>query len=1110
MWRQALKQKPLLRPSPLQTNSVQSPHLDAPGTPNATEGPGTSEPSTSQQIGSAAPALQTPVGSSTVTPRHKRIKRVRRRPPEYTQDLPPPTRPTRLHPPPRLTRAGPPQHLPTATSAESEPASSATPNCSRPTHPPVPSPLPPPPTALNREVVGRRPVKKRQIRANLSPNPPGAAPPTQAPAQEDPSQNHSAIFPPGFSLVETLQCLRSTSRTIKYVPSGARIPVREELVRLLDICASSNSKDSWAQLLLFPLVVFNIADPNLDPAASATAKVKQNLALWMSGDWLFPRPPLPKPITERKVHLRPPPDPDLRRAKQVEAKIADKDIKGAVRILASSEGVAQFSVKTKEALLSKHPRALESLNPPTPAPSPPLEVSVSEVSLLITKLPAGSSGGPDGLRPQHLKDLGANGWGPKIYTPLTAVVNIILAGKVPQEIRPILFGASLIALEKKCGGIRPIAVGCTLRRIAARLACAAVMEGVGSLLRPHQLGFGTPGGAEIIVHSTRRFISPPEAGVMLKLDFANAFNTVRRQKILNVAHEHTPTLYPLILQAYGSYSHLFFGSEVISSEEGLQQGDPLAPALFCLVINGLVQSLKSPINSWYLDDGTFCGPGGTVMEDLRKVIAAESEIGMTLNPSKCELRVAGGGSERWNEAFSDLLPGLKLLQDSECLLLGAPLTDEAIPIVMDKKVGEISLLTSRLPHLQGHSALFLLKSCLSMPKLVYLLRCSPTWKANSQLEKFDNTLREALEAILNVKLDDTTWAQASLPVPRGGLGVRSARDLSVPAFLASVTGTADLVSEILEAASSVPINASSDSLSPPTLPVDPDAKLASVEWLDRSGGADLPLSFRQRDWEAPLLDKREAQVLQSAKTPQDKARLLAASTKESGAWLSALPIASLGLFMDNDTIRIASGLRLGAPLCHPHTCKCGEEVDHLGTHGLSCKLKGGTFTRHSAINDIIKRSLASVNVPSVLEPTGMLRSDGKRPDGLTTFAWSNGRSLVWDATCVDTLCKSHVPVTSISAGAAASKAEKKKRTTYKDLPEQYRFCPFAVETTGVFGKEASDLVKDLGRRLFSTTGEPRSTSYLIQRIAVAIQRGNAASVIATTPTSAKFHEIYYL
>ena len=45
-----------------------------------------------------------------------------------------------------------------------------------------------------------------------------------------------------------------------------------------------------------------------------------------------------------------------------------------------------------------------------------------------------------------------------------------------------------------------------------------------------------------------------------------------------------------------------------------------------------------------------------------------------------------------------------------------------------------------------------------------------------------------------------------------------------------------------------------------------------------------------------------------------EARLLSVSTPESGAWLHTLPIANLGLRMDNSTIRVSVGLRLSLPV----------------------------------------------------------------------------------------------------------------------------------------------------------------------------------------------------
>ncbi|XP_047984805.1 uncharacterized protein LOC125225240 [Leguminivora glycinivorella] len=149
-------------------------------------------------------------------------------------------------------------------------------------------------------------------------------------------------------------------------------------------------------------------------------------------------------------------------------------------------------------------------------------------------------------------------------------------------------------------------------------------------------------------------------------------------------------------------------------------------------------------------------------------------------------------------------------------------------------------------------------------------------------------------------------------------------------------------------------------------------------------------------------------------------------------------------------------------------------VDTLGHHGLSCARSAGRIPRHASINDVIRRALVSAKMPAILEPTGLARDDGKSPDGMTLVPWSMGRPLVWDATCVDTLAPSHVPVTSVAAGAAASSAESIKRRKYATLGTSYIFAAFGVETLGPWGPSARLLYKDLSSRLIETSGDQRA------------------------------------
>ena len=233
----------------------------------------------------------------------------------------------------------------------------------------------------------------------------------------------------------------------------------------------------------------------------------------------------------------------------------------------------------------------------------------------------------------------------------------------------------------------------------------------------------------------------------------------------------------------------------------------------------------------------------------------------------------------------------------------------------------------------------------------------------------------------------------------------------------------------------------------------------------------------------------------------------AATGNCSGAWLEAIPVPSLGTKLEDEAVRISVSLRLGCDVCVPHTCKCSAPVSK---DGLDCQKSAGRFARHTELNAIVQRSLASIGRPSILEPGGMTRQDGRRPDGMTLFPWRNGKPLVWDVTCVSTLASSNLQMSLQLPGNAAKYAEERKSDKYRDLEGAYGFTPLGFETMGHWGPTTVRFVQELGRLLAQATGEPRSAAFLRQRMSIAIQRGNALAVRGTVPEGAGLPELFHL
>ncbi len=333
------------------------------------------------------------------------------------------------------------------------------------------------------------------------------------------------------SVIDKLVYMKKNVKVLKRIPKGARVVAAYNLSKIIDKCVQNNDIKSWCDLLFFSYAAFQIPEKKLK-SNSLVRIVKRNI-----NDLQLPNVQASNGTKQADL------------TKRIESKISEGDVRGAVKLLVSTEALVKQDVSTLHQLQAKHPAPSRQLNFPEPPDTSITETAHTttiEVYDSIQSFANGSASGIDGIRPQHLKDFVATSnsdAAPKLLQSIMNLENLMLSGKVISSICPIIYGATLCALSKKCGGLRPIAVGSTYRRLAAKLACKFVRNESGDYLRPTQIGVNTHGGCEAAVHATRTYLllNRNSSKILLKIDFANAFNSVERDVMLNEIKKHTPS-----------------------------------------------------------------------------------------------------------------------------------------------------------------------------------------------------------------------------------------------------------------------------------------------------------------------------------------------------------------------------------------------------------------------------------------------------------------------------------------------------------------------------------------------------------------------------------------
>ena len=437
-----------------------------------------------------------------------------------------------------------------------------------------------------------------------------------------------------------------------------------------------------------------------------------------------------------------------------------------------------------------------------------------------------------------------------------------------------------------------------------------------------------------------------------------------------------------------------------------------------------------------------------------------------------------------------LLRGIpKVKAGDGIVVLGAPVGYHAfVKEKLKSKVEKVRGILELLPLLQDpHCEFVLLRSCLSLPKIMFMLRAVNTVDFQDQLIDFDCLIRGALSHLLGSPLTDVQWAQASLPVAMGGLGLRSAADHASAPHAVSLLAAQPLLDGLLGEDSEEP------QLPQPLLDKI-TAKTGETASVDSLQG----ISQREVSLKVDLLNQSLLlHHFNEEGEEREIARMASLGLPHAGSWLSVVPSPALGLHLRAPEFIPVLKYRLGLPILSENgLCAiCSQPSDRMGDHALGCRTSSDRIARHNMLRDVIFEAAASADLGPTREERQLLPGTSARPGDVMIRRWASGKDAVIDVTVTGPLAASNVSAAAAEAGAALTKACQRKLRETADACRQEGlvFLPFAMETLGGLHSGAVSQVRQIAATLARSKGLPEGevTGQLFGRLSLTLMRGNA-------------------
>ena len=897
----------------------------------------------------------------------------------------------------------------------------------------------------------------------------------------------------GTDFTSTIHCayceVAHWRRNIFLVPSGA---IGKQFVRELTRLFNAYAQASALELTALEAIMVASCLLLQKPYESSKSKdhvsaLERRLRAWQSGDidgLMREGRTIQNQLRTRGRTSLTEEEQDSKNARIFAKLVFEGKIHSALRYLSDNHGGGILPLNerldpdsertVRDVLNEKHPTkrpasrdALVTTTEQPPEVHPVLFESLTAASIRSAALRTAGSAGPSGID--------AAGWrrlccsfhkdSNDLCAAIAAFARRICTTYVDPDGIQAFVACRLLPLNKN-PGVRPIGVCEVVRRIVGKAVLSVIGKDIAQAAGPLQLCAGHTAGCEAAVHAMRKVFSDVSTDAVILVDAANAFNNLNRQVALVNIQYLCPPIAVILINCYRSDIRLFVEKDVIMSQEGTTQGDPLAMAFFALASVPLINAIAvdQVTQAWFADDA---GAGGE-LQRLRqwwdKIVELGPKYGYFPNATKSYLIVKPEKRNKANKIFRDT--NIIICQTGKRYLGGALGCDEFTRDYLGEKVkkwlGELDRL-AKFASSEPHAAFAALTHGL-IGRWLYAIRVSEA-SADDLFRPLEVAIRQKIIPALTGQPapNDDVRKMLALPARLGGLGILDPTAITAIEREASEECSAPLVDIILESKQSCGRQRIENTLQ----------ALEKQKAVKRRN--------KRKRQEA---QKKEAESIIASLPAMQRDCALVAQEKGVSSWVTAIPVDRAGFSLHKSAFRDALALRYNWPLHQlPRKCTCGEAftVDHA----LICRHGGFQIQRHNRLRDLIAALLqevcANVSTEPLLQPiTGESlgpsanKDDNARLDVCAGGFWGiEQQDAFFDVRVFYPFASSY---RQSKLPSVYRQHENKKRREYGQRVreiERGSFTPLVFTTEGGMAGETTVFIK----RLASMMSQKRNESY---------------------------------